>query len=66
MSNHLNYNGSNPLLVSMNKSSQPKLAKEAYHAFTLDSNVSSKMENDKLIPEEDPNYLESPIENSLP
>lgn len=66
MSEHLNYNGSNPLLGSVRKNSQPKIPKEPYHPFTLDSNVSSKMENDKLIPEEDQNYLESPIDNSLP
>lgn len=43
----------------MNKSSQPKLPKEGY-PFTLDSNASSKLESDKLIPEEDPN-MDSPI-----
>lgn len=59
MSDNLYYNGSNSLLVSMNKSSQPKLPKEGY-PFTLDSNASSKLESDKLIPEEDPN-MESPI-----
>jgi len=47
MSDHLHYNGSNPLLISMNKSSQLKLVppKDASNPFTLDTNASSKLEN---------------------